>query len=239
MATSGSVDFSVSRDVIINSAYRKAGVIDAEVGACNAAQIAVGAHALNVIIKAFHEDGMPLWAIKKSTITLTATQSYTVTTMAITRPIRIIKAFNHNTATNGDVEMYIATRDEYWRLGNKTTLGNPNMLYYDPQLTDALSTVYLYPKPDTTSIANNNVQFFYQRPFEDFDAAGDTPDFPQEWYSAIIWELAFTVAMENLVGERRLGMIQQKAAIERQLVLGMGTEEGSTFFSPDFTRTGR
>lgn len=239
MATSNSTNFSVSRDDIINSAYRKAGVIDAEVGTCNAAQLSVGAHALNVIVKAFHEDGMPLWAIKKGTITLSATNAYTITTVAVNRPIRIIKAFNHNISTLSDVEMYIATRDEYWRLGNKSTTGNPNMLYYDPQLTSDLATIFLYPTPDTASIALNNVQFFYQRPFEDFDAAGDTPDFPQEWYSAIIWELAFTVGMENLVGERRLGMIQQKASIERQLVLGMGTEEGSTFLSPDFTRNGR
>lgn len=234
MATSGSVDFSVSRDNLIEAALRLSGVLDPESGSATATQLSKGAEALNMLVKAWHADGMPLWAIKKSTITLlTDTNSYTVTSLGITRPIRIIKAYRTDTTSSTDTPMNIITRDEYVQLGNKTSSGPPVDLYYDPQLTDALATIYMYPRPSSTDATTYTVTIYYQRPFEDFDASADTPDFPQEWYQAIKWNLAVNLAYEYGVPDSRLDRIERRAMFEHQKVLDMGQEEGSIYFMPD------
>ena len=236
MATSGSTDFSIDRDGLISGALRIIGVLDPESGTANATQITNGAEALNMIVKALHSDGMPLWAIKSKTITLVADQAgYTPTGLSISRPLKIVAAYRSDITGTDEVDtpMEIITRDEYIQLGNKATNGPPILLYYDPQLTSALATVYVYPTPDTTVATNYNVKIYYQRPFEDFDASTDTPDFPQEWYSTLKWKLAAELAFEYGVPGSRIDRIIEKAEMEHEKVLDMGMEEGSIYFQPN------
>jgi hypothetical protein len=236
MATSGSTDFSIDRDGLINGALRIIGVLDPEAGSATATQITNGAETLNMIIKTMAADGMPLWAIKKKTITLVADQAnYTVTGLSIPRPLKIVAAYRSDITGTDEVDtpMEIITRDEYIQLGNKATNGPPILLYYDPQLTDALATVYVYPTPDSTVVTNYNIKMYYQSPFEDFDASTDTPDFPQEWYNTLKWKLAAELGFEYGVPGSRLDRIIQKAEAEHEYVLDMYAEEGSIYFHPN------
>ena len=235
MATSGIITFSVSRNDLINSALRKCGVLDPEGGTANTTQLTVGAEALNIIVKAMAATGMPLLAIKKFDFAPTeGTVSYTVSSLTgLNLPIRIIKAMNRETATSSDIPMLIVDRDTYWNLGSKTSKGTPIQLYYDPQLTTTLATIYLFPTADATNVSKRRIHLWYHRPFEDFNAAADTPDFLQPWYSPIVWELAAVLAPEYGVPERKWNMIQAKALKELDNVLGMGMEEGSVKFMPD------
>ena len=236
MTTSGSVDFSVSRDELVEAALRICGVLDPEAGSATSTQITVGSQALNMIVKALHSDGMPLWAIKSKVITLVAgDKDYTISGLSINRPLKIIQALRSDTSSsdNVDTPMEVITRDEYINLGNKSSSGVPILVYYDPQLTAALATVYLYPTPGATEATNYTVTIYYQTPFEDFDASTDTPDFPQEWYSTIKWMLAHDLGFEYGVPGSRLDRIGAKATTEHGKVLNMGAEEGSVTFIPD------
>jgi len=234
MATSGSTDFSVDRDELIEGALRICGVLDPETGTATTAQLAKGAEALNMIVKGLQTDGMPLWAIKKSTITLTADdKDYSVTDMSISRPLRVIQAYRTDTNSSVDTPLEVITRDEYINLGNKSSTGVPVLLYYDPQLTDALATLYVYPTPSTSAASNNTVTIYYQRPFEDFDVAADTPDFPQEWYRTVKWLLAADLAFEYQVPTDKVDRIEAKAQMAHQKVLDFGQEEGSVHILPD------
>jgi hypothetical protein len=67
MATSGSVDFQHTRTQVIESALRKCSVLREGVSA-SANQLTTGALALNGIVKALAVDGMPLWAIRQSSV---------------------------------------------------------------------------------------------------------------------------------------------------------------------------
>lgn len=236
MATSGSTDFSVDRDDLIEGALRVCGVLDPEAGSASSTQLTTGAEALNMIVKSLASDGMPLWAIKKKTITLTASQaSYTVSALSINRPLKIIAAYRTDTSgtDNIDTPMEIITRDEYISRSSKASTGVPLELWYDPQLTSALATLYVYPTPDSTTATNYTVSFYYQTPFEDFDASTDTPDFPQEWYNCIKWKLASELAFEYGVPGPTIDRITAKATIEHNKVLDMGMEEGSVYFIPE------
>ena len=67
MASSGSYDFAVTRNDIINQALQLTGTIgEGETG--TSAQIAEGATLLNMIVKLREADGMPLWALKRGAI---------------------------------------------------------------------------------------------------------------------------------------------------------------------------
>ena len=69
MTTSGTTSFSISRDDIIKGALRKIGVV-AQGEVPTQAQYDEGAFALNLLIKAWEADGMPLWALRTTPITL-------------------------------------------------------------------------------------------------------------------------------------------------------------------------
>jgi len=152
---------------------------------------------------------------------------YTYTNKTV-RPLKIIQAQRFDYTDSSETPVTILSRDEYLRIGNKTGEGNPNQIYYDPRITAGVLS--FFPR---FIDGNSTIKIWFQRPFEDMDAAGDTLDFPQEWESSIVWELAHALAMEHGVPERKMGMIQQKAMFERQQVLSFGQEEGSVYFVPE------
>jgi hypothetical protein len=234
MTTSGSTNFATSRDSLIYGALRIVGGL-AQGETPSATQISEAAEALNMLVKGLQAEGMPLWAIKEYTLTLlTATQTYRIgvgQTVNTPKPLKIIQAYLHDSTTNLDVPMRIITRDEYNRLGNKQTTGQPIQCYYDPQ--NSYGDLKLFPIADATSVTNKTITLVYQRPFEDFDAAADEPDFPQEWFDAVKHLLADRLAPEYGLAIQERQDLRGRAEKLKQEALSFGTEEGSLFFSAD------
>ena len=235
MATSGSTDFSVSRDDIIKRALRLIGALaQGETPTTN--QTTEAAAALNGLVKAWQADGMPLWAIKSYDIPLTSgIKDYSIglgKTINISKPLKVIQSYNHNVTSNVDIPMRILTKQEYNMLGNKTSSGNPIQIYYEP-LSD-YGILHVFPVPSTTEQTANVITIYYQRPFEDFDAGTDTPDFPQEWYDAITYGLATRLAPEYGLDATSRKTLWQEMSVIKQEALNFGLEEGSLFFSRDF-----
>lgn len=234
MATSGTTVFSVTRDDIIKRALRLIGVVaQGEVPTTD--QTTEAAFALNGLVKAWESDGMPLWALRTTPITLTnGNNSYVIgigSVVNTAKPLKVIQAWNRDNTSKVDIPMRIITKDEYNLLGNKTSSGNPIQLYYDPQLTTG--TLYVFPTPTSTEATNNTVYIVYQRPFEDFNASTDAPDFPQEWYDAVTYGLATRLAPEYGVPAQDRKMLYQEMQQIKQEALNFGLEEGSLFFQVD------
>ncbi len=116
-------------------------------------------------------------------------------------------------------------------LGNKTSEGNPIQCWYDPQ--NSYGDLHLFPVPDTIAATNNTINIVYQRPFEDFDAANDTPDFPQEWYDALAYGLACRLAPEYGLPSTARKQLWQEMTLIKQDALNFGLEEGSLYFQTD------
>ena len=234
MTTSGSTDFTVSRDDIIKRALRLCGVL-AQGESPSTDQVNEANVALNSLVKALQADGMPLWAIKQYSVPLTtAVKDYTIgvgQTINTPKPLKVFQAWNHNTTSNVDIPMRILSRQEYNILGNKTTSGNPIQVFYEP-LND-YGVLHVFPVPTANEQANNTITIVYQRPFEDFDAANDTPDFPSEWYDAITYQLAARLAGEYQISTEVRKTLLQEAAIIKQEALNFGLEEASMYFMRD------
>lgn len=233
MATSGSTNFSITRDQLIAGSLRMAGAI-AQGETASATLVSEAAEALNMLVKAMQADGMPLWAIKKYAVTLTATGSYTIgvsQTVNTPKPLKVLQAFLHNTSSGIDTPLRVITRQEYELLGNKTSSGTPTQVFYEPLLTTGV--LYVHPVPDATIAAANTLSIIYQRPFEDFDAANDEPDFPQEYYHCIKLLLADVLAPEHGLSIQERQDLSKRAGIAKLEALGFGTEEGSMYLQAD------
>jgi hypothetical protein len=63
-------------------------------------------------------------------------------------------------------------------------------LYYEAQLTNGI----LYTDAPAALDTSKHIHMVYLGTPEDFNAATDTPDFPQEWYLALVTGLAINVA---------------------------------------------
>lgn len=237
MATSNSTNFTVTRDQIISGALRLCGAL-ALGETATADQVSEASEALNMLVKAWEADGMALWAVKEYSLALTAgTNAYNMgiaQTINIPKPNKVIQAILHDTVSNVDIPMRVITRDEYNRLGNKTTSGMPIQIYYEP-LRD-YGVLHTFPTPDATAASTKQIKITYMRPFEDFDASTDEPDFPQEWFEALKYGLATRLAGEYGISLDDRRQLLQEAAYIKSEALGYGTEEGSFYFTADYRK---
>lgn len=229
MTTSGTYDFSVNRDQLIKGALRLAGVI-AQGETPTASQISDASESLNLMTKAWMADGMPLWAIETLSIPFVAGQNtYTISTPKLLKPIQ---SWNRNTSSQVDIPVRMISREEYNILGNKSTTGNPIQIFFNPNRDS--TEIKVFPTPDSISAAQNTLYLVAQRPYQDFDTASDTPDFPQEWYEAVKYGLAVRLAGEyNIDIETRRVLVAEAAAIKQE-ALSFGTEENSLYFQRDW-----
>ena len=227
-------DYKQTRDDLIKRALRLLGVT-AQGQTPSATMIEEAAIALNGLVKAWQADGMPLWAIKTKGIPLKAGKKTYVLgetqispDIAMPKPLKILQAWSHNSATNVDVPMRIVTQQEYNMLGNKVVTGAPVQIWYHP-LVDT-GELHLYLSPDSYTETFLTLHFVYQAPFADFDAATDVPDFQQEWFDAITYGLASRLAPEYGVPSSDRKALWQEMSVIKQEALNFGLEEGSIYF---------
>ena len=310
MATSGSINFATSRDDLIKYALLNVGAIG-EGDTPTATQYTDGAVYLNMIMKAWHNDGMPLWALKEgyilpvsdtNSISLGAggghaTLSYVRTTLGgdeasgqtaltvasitgisasdnlgielddgsiqwttvsgapsgttvtaataltgaaasgnnvytyttkINRPIKILRASFFNESANTDTPVEVVTHSDLFDISDKETEGQPNILWYNPELS--LGKANIYPRfQDGSGV----IKIFFQRPMEDFDASGDEPDCPQEFYMALLWQLSWSLSPAWSVPIKERQLFLQEATILKQQALDFMMEEGSLRIYPE------
>ena len=146
------------------------------------------------------------------------------TTNRVTRPLKILQANILTPADDLGQPIRVITRDEYFSLNNRTLATGPNTIFYDPQLT---WVVYFWPRFTT---GTEIIEFTYHRPFEDFDATGDTPDFPQHWYMALMTELAWALGAKGGVPPEERGALFKEAQFYIEQARTADPEEGSIYF---------
>ena len=235
MPTSGDTTWQLQRDQIIAAALRKVGFAEGETP--NATQISYAAEALNAIVAALRADGMPVWAMKTFSFSVTAgTQDYNIgvgQTINTPMPMKLTQAIRVETVGGNRVPLNIYTQYDFNQLSNfQTASGPPVQLYYQPKST--FGTLRLWPIPDSTFASGNTIEITYQRPFEEFDTATDEPDFPSYWTRALIYLLAAELGPEYGVSLQNQAYLEKKGDALKMEALGFGTEEGSIRFTPDW-----
>lgn len=236
MATSGDTTYEITRNQIIEAAMRKCGRL-AKGQSADSTDLTNGTLALNSIVAEFQTLGMPLWARQDYSVTLVAGQrDYTIgdgQTINTPFPLKMQKVVLETT-TGGAMREIFPTAYQDFRLLNTESTGAPVSYTYQPKIN--VGILSLWPLPDATAAAAYVLQLTYQRPSEGFTAAGETPDFPQEWQNALIYNLAVGLAPEFGVPLEDRKLLIQEAEKHLNTALQGGAEEASFFFKPDRTR---
>ena len=232
MATSGTYIYQLSSDDLINAAYRKLLVIG-ESQTANAAKLVTGRQAQNVLVAGFRSLGMPLWARKELAITLVSGQkNYTIgigQTISQPYPVHIHEAVLNQGSTDSNIDINMMARADF-NLLPETTGGTAVNATYQPFINYGVLSVW--PTPDSSMASGTTATITYQAPFQYFIAGADTPDFPEEWYNAIIYGTAVLLAPENGTPLQDQQSLQKQADQYLSMALNNGTEDGSIFFGP-------
>lgn len=157
------------------------------------------------------------------------------------RPLRIVDANMLQITDSHTWGIDILTQHDYYLLGNRTTEGVPNAIYYDASLGDATAdpttnwygVIYVYPRFTNGKYV---IEFTYQRPFQDFDASTDNIDFPQEFYLPLMLELAAILGPKAGVTREERSALFAEAKMYRDEALATVAPEGSMFIQPNTQR---
>jgi len=225
MALSESTDFNVNRDEIIGGALRLIGALG-QGELPTAIQLEEASQALNMLVKAWSVDGLPLWITKINYIDLEdGVHEYTISDP---KSLKLLQAWNRNINTYTDIPIRIVPMDEYNRLGYKIASGNPILLTHQPMLNS--STIKVYPVPTAQEQTNNKIFYQYIKPYDDLDGSTDNLEFPSEWFLAVKYGLAHVLSPEYGIDLNDRRQLLQEAMIFKNEALSFGTEEGSIKF---------
>jgi hypothetical protein len=214
MGTSGSVDFTVTRNEIITAALRLVGAV-ADGDDPSSSQLSDAAQALNMIVKqwagpsSIYLPGFQMWQRERASLTLTAKASFDLKAsggdLDIDPPVKILIA-TLKTSDGYETPLTPMLLPEYQSLADKSAEGDPTKYYYEKQLSEG--TIYFdYVPSDTTK----TVELTYLRLLEDFDEAANNPDFPQQFYRPLKFALAVDIAPEYDYPIERLGLLLQQS----------------------------
>ena len=239
--------FYPNAQTVIDAALRAIAVSDPEGGASPSTIERTNAlEALNFLVTYWQADGMQVWCQKTGTHTLTVdTTEYTVGpggAIDIARPTQVTQAWLRSNDTDPvDTPLNIVDRNTHNFLSTKTSSGTPNQLMYDPRYdmpagnngANAKGLITLWPAPTSTDVTTYDLHFVYTRPIQDFNAVTDFLDFPQEWFNAIKWNLAYQISFEYGTPVEILDRIRKIAEEEKARAMAFDTDQVGIFFQPD------
>lgn len=122
-------------------------------------------------------------------------------TTKLARPLKIVRAFRREyTGTDyNDIPIKKTALIDYIGLTNKAEGNSVLQFVYSRKLTSGL--MYTWPVENSGQAI---MGILYDQQVEDFDAASDTPDFPQYWLLPLSYLLAYYLSPSfGIVGETR------------------------------------
>lgn len=157
---------------------------------------------------------------------------YTYTTVYQVRPTRIQYA-QRKRDDDEFIPVKLYSHEEYNSLSDKDSSGPILHVYYDPQLTEG--QLYVWQVPDD-NYTDEVLYLTVSRPIEDFDAATDDVEMPQEWYLALVYNLALSSGVMYGISDSRYNRIATWATKYLEDVLHWDSEKESIYIEPSYDR---
>jgi len=227
--------FSMTAQQIAESAIRKTGAYE-EDETIPASKLASALEALNVIAKDLAIEGPTLWCTEDVSFTGVVGQAtYNLSQiMGMPLPPKILAAYIRTLDPTGqtpgnDVTLMVISRYDWITLGQKFSPGVPNQIWYDPQLTGGILTLYNVPN-DTF----HEIHVIVERQIADVPSLTSTMDFPQEAARMLIWQLLDELALEyRLPPDERKEINDKAVGFKNRFFDAQWTQENaSVYFTP-------
>lgn len=229
MATSAYTSWEMTRNQMIESAYRKLG-IPGEGNTLSTTQYTEGTEALNSIVALAVTDGMPLW--KRTTYS--ATPSTTSQVYTLSNAVKVFAVFLRD---SGGVQYEIRNKSLYdFNRLPRDASGVPVHWTWAPSIEGG--TVSIWPlTSDSSTVSTKTLQIVYQKEFDGFDTTTiDTPDFPSYWSLALIYKTALVLAPEYGMPLEDRKLLLAEANNYWSQASGYGDEDGSFYLQPERQR---
>ena len=181
MATSGTTDFNLDIDEIIEESFERIGK-----------QVRTGydlksaRRSLNLLLSEWGNRGVHLWKVVNHTQNLVAN---TTTYTAPANTSDVLEAVFRNGST--DTTMTKVSRSEYQAIPNKSSTGVPTQYYVRRNLSNVEISLYLTPNTTDTQI-----NYYYLARIEDAGAYTNTPDAPYRFLPCMTSGLAFYLSQK-------------------------------------------
>ena len=150
-------------------------------------------------------------------------------TKLIDRPLRLLQLRRFTFGQADEIEASQWSREEYFAQPDKTSQGDINNWYYSPQLSEG--RVYLW---QTARNVDQVAKFTYIRPIQILLTNAESPDFPAEWFDALVFSLAARIGPEYSIPQDRLTLIRVDAANMLEQALDYDSEPASIKIQPNF-----
>ena len=232
MATSGVTTNQLTRNQFIEAALRTLGVLALD-QTPEPTEYTNALVKLNALIGEFRTMGLQVWQRTTYTMSLTATNTFNIgtgQTLNTPYPIHMLQAIRLDANSSTRIPMEIIG-DANYNLLPSTSSGIPLQITYQPKMN--LGVIKVWPTPDTYSVSNVTILLTYLRPLEYFSGATDTADFPEEWVSAIIYNLAVRIAPEYGIPLQDRSLLIKEAEMYLKNATDNAFEDASIFFQPN------
>jgi hypothetical protein len=233
MSTSGVTTNQLTQYQFIDAALRTLGVLALD-QTPETTQYANALIKLNGLVGELRVKGLQIFQRTTYTMSLVnGTSSYTIgtgQTLNTPYPIHLLQAIRLDANASTRIDMDIIANSNFNRLPSNSS-GVPIQINYQPKMN--MGVVQLWPTPDSYSATNVTIQLTYLRPLEYFSASTDTADFPEEWVSAIIYNLAVRLAPEYGIPLQDRNLLIKEAETYLKTAEDNSFEDGSIFFQPE------
>ena len=200
MATSGSYNFNLDIDEIVEEAHERAGLGRAYSGA----DYRTARRSLNLLGQEFANKGINLWTIREGTLSLNQNGG------VYTLPSYVLAILDHSIRTGSgtgqsDLAITRMSLGEWASLTNKNSTGRPNKLYIE-RLSSG-PRLYPWPVPDNDTYT---LVYYYVSMIEDSTSGTITQyDAPTRFLPAIVSGLSYHIALKNPNTMDRVPMLKQ------------------------------
>lgn len=218
MATSGTTDFNLQIDDLIEEGFERCGM-----RMTTGYQLTSARRSLNLLFLDWASRGLNLWTIEEATYPLVqGSRVLTLDTDTINVLSAIIRLSNAGPTT--DITIDRISREEYLNVPDKTTEARPSQ-YYVQRANP--TTVYLYPAADQ----NYTFVYYRIRRIEDAGEYTNTADVNFRFLPCLASGLAYMLSLKY--APERAGILKQIYEEDFQRAALADRDTASVHFVPD------
>lgn len=222
MTTSGTTNFNLSIDEIIEEAYERIGM-----RINSGHDIKTARRSLNILFSEWSNRGVHLWKVELNEVAMVAGQAaYTVPSNVSD----VLEAYISSTSgtpgtTTNDLTLNKIDRSAYAALPNKGTTGQPSQYYVDRQVTPQ---IYLYQTPDLSTYTY--LKYYSINRIEDAGAYTNNPDVVYRFIPGMCAGLAYYLSQKR--SPERVDMLKMAYEDEMKRALDEDGSRTSLYIAP-------
>lgn len=143
---------------------------------------------------------------------------------SLVKPLRVpsMRRFEYSTGITGsEIEMIPLSNSDYFALPNKNDSGTPVQYHFNPDISSG--AFYMWPAPSSDDTI---AKFTYYAQLTETNSTADNVDFPDEWVSALVSNLAVRLQLHfpGLVDGTHAALMRARA--ESSLTAAMDWDQG-------------